>query len=513
MRQNASWRPYSFLIAVLLLGLAVRLVPWGHNRFLEDEALYATWGLQIASGADLMLEKEPVDKPPVHPYALALSFLLGSLPGALGTGPGHETAARLPSLLASLMGIALVYALVRELHGEWWTGLLAAFLLALSPYDLLFASTAFTDPLMTAWMLGALLAAAKDRPGLAGVLGGLATATKQQGLFFLPLVIALVAMAPTLRPQQEADSGAGAPSWSRKAWMWRWLRFSLGFLLIVAGVLWWDAARLQRPGFLEQSLISYGGLEPTQPEALGERALEWLRLAAAFWVSPWFNSLVVGALVFWIACGLAGWRRGPGRIDVVLGLFVTVFLLLHWLVGFQVWDRYLLSLVPLLAVLAARALVALGEAIRTPLGRQTYGAVLSVVLVATLAGPVLQAARSELPIGGDHGAYDGIDHLALYMRNQAPPRSVLYHYWLGYHYRFYLYGATLRLHWYPDLADLVQDATVYRREPRYIAFPSWKDRAPVEKALADGGIHLEPAYQTTRRNGSVSFRLYRLEGP
>ena len=168
------------LIAILLLGLALRLAPWGHNRFLEDEALYATWGLQIATGADPMLDDEPVDKPPLHPYMLALSFLLSALPGPSGTGPGHETAARLPSLLASLTGIALLYALVQALYGERWTGLLAALLLALSPYDLLFASTAFTDPLLVAWVLGALLAAAKSRPGLAGLLSGLAATTKQQ---------------------------------------------------------------------------------------------------------------------------------------------------------------------------------------------------------------------------------------------------------------------------------------------------------------------------------------------
>jgi hypothetical protein len=517
MQQLSSPRPHTLLVAILLLGLAIRLAPWGHNRFLEDEALYATWGLQIATGADPMLDEEPVDKPPVHPYTLALSFLLSALPGeghpALGTGPGHETAARLPSLLASLAGIALVYALAQALYGDRWTGLVAALLLALSSYDLLFASTAFTDPLMTAWVLGALLAAAKDRPGLAGLLSGLAVATKQQGLFFLPLIITLAALVPTKPRRRKRDAGPRPQPRLKTAWTWRWLRFALGFALIVAGVLWWDAARLQRPGFLEQSLISYGGLEPAQPVALGQRAIEWLRLVAAFWASRWFNGLVVGAVGLWLAGGLAGWWRGPGRIDGALGFFVFAFLLLHWLVGFQLWDRYLLSLVPLVAILAARAFAAPGTAIRSLPVRRAYGIVVGVILIATLASPVLQAARSELPIGGDHGAYDGIDHLACYMRSQAPPDSVLYHYWLGYHYRFYLYGAALRLHWYPTLDDLVQDATIYRREPRYIAFPSWQDGTPVEKALGDGGVHLEPVYQTTRRDGTVSFQLYRLEGP
>jgi hypothetical protein len=134
-------------------------------------------------------------------------------------------------------------------------------------------------------------------------------------------------------------------------------------------------------------------------------------------------------------------------------------------------------------------------------------------MLTTLVGPVSAAARSELPLGGDHGAYDGIDRLADYVRTNVPPDAVLYHHWLGYHYRFYLYGVRLRQHWYPDPADLVQDAVAYRREPRYIAFPSFRDGAPMQAALENAGIQLLPVYETTRRDGTVSFRLYRLEGP
>ena len=521
------------LIAILLMGLALRLAPWGQSRFLEDEALYAYWGLQIATGADSMLDEEPVDKPPLHPYLLALSFLLSAPPSAAGIGAGHETAARLPSLLASVTAILLVYALGRALFDDRRVGLLAALLLALSPFDLLFASTAFTDPLMTALVMGALLGATTDHLGAAGLLIGLATATKQQGLFFLPLVVAVATLSPhsagRRSPGLGSASGAkashpAATDGSRDAparqilgllkglWDQPWVRFAVGFALIVASVLWWDAARLQRPGFLEQSFISYGGLGPAQPGTLGERAIEWLRLTGAFW-SQWFRVLSACALILWGIGGLRGWWPGWSRLDLALVLFVVAYLFLHWLVGFQVWDRYLLALLPLVGLLVARALVSLGAAIASAPGRRIYATGLTLVLAAMLLGPLLQATHSELPIGGDHGAYDGIDHLATTMRTQAPPGSVLYHYWLGYHYRLYLYDAPLRLHWYPDLEDLTHDAYVYRREPRYIAFPSFRDSAPVEAALVAAGIGLEPVYETTRRDGTISFRLYRLEGP
>jgi 4-amino-4-deoxy-L-arabinose transferase-like glycosyltransferase len=487
------------LTGILWLALALRLAPWGDNRFLEDEALYATWGLQIAAGADPMLDEEPVDKPPLHAYTLALSFL------ALGQ---NETAARLPSLLASVASIALVYAVGRALYGDPRVGLLAALLLALSPFDILFASTAFTDPLMTAWVLAALWAAVTGRPGTAGLLAGLAACTKQQGLFFLPLVGAVswgrARVPATGKPKPEGAGLARAG----------WLRFALGFGLIAAGTIAWDLARVQRPGFLAQSLISYGGLGPAQPLALGERALSWLGLVGDFWVSPWFNGLLVGGLLVWLAGGFRGWWPGWSAIDGMLIGFVACFLLLHWLVGFQVWDRYLLGLVSLVALLAARAAAApLRAGPAAVPWRRAYTAGLGVVLALSLAGPVWQATRSGLPLGGDHGAYDGIEDLAGYLRTHASPGSVLYHHWLGYHYRFYLYGAPLRLHWYPDLADLVQDATIYRREPRYIAFPSWRDGGPAEAALAGSGIGLVPVLVTSRRDGTPSFRLYHLEGP
>ena len=137
----------------------------------------------------------------------------------------------------------------------------------------------------------------------------------------------------------------------------------------------------------------------------------------------------------------------------------------------------------------------------------------SLLLIATMVSPLLLATRSELPVGGDHGAYDGIEDLATYMREQAPDGSVLYHHWLGYHYRFYLYGIPLRLHWYPDVDDLVQDATIYRREPRYIGFSEWRDSHAIKTALTDAGIGLALVQEVSRRDGTDSFRLYRLEGP
>ncbi len=520
------------MVAVLLLAFALRLTNWSQNRFLEDEALYAVWGLQIATGSDPMLHYEPVDKPPLYPYLLAFSTLCSGRPlPATASDKAVESAARLPSLVASMSGIALVYAIGRTLYRDTNTGLLAASLLALSSFDILFASTAFTDPTMVMFALASMLAAASARWGWAGLLLALTVATKQQGLYFLPLVVAvgllrhraphkLRAGAYTQATGSRIAERAAVIAW--KVWRRPWIRFVGGFALVAGAVLWWDASRLQRPGYLEQSLISYGKLEPVPVAAMLGRGHAWLRWLCYFWASPWAWALLAAVMTAWILGSTLQRRAGralgqalvhPSAVDLVLALFAAAFLLLHWLVGFQIWDRYVLGLVPIFALLFARALRGLPPIVCQPRSVWACSVVLGLLLVVSTTGPALHATRGELPPGGDHGAYDGLEQLASFVRTRLPAGSVLYHFWLGYHYRFYLYGTPLRLHWYPDLADLVEDATVYRREPRYIGFPAWRGSEAVQKTLARAGIQLRPALETKRWDGTTSFRLFQLVGP
>ncbi len=140
-----SVAPFSTLLAltaILAVAFALRVVHLTADRFHADEALYAGWALRILDG-DPFLLAVPVDKPPLYLHALAASMRLFGR---------SEIAARLPNLAASLLGIALVYHLGRRLYGGK-TALWAALFVALSPYDILFARTAFTDPMLVLWVL------------------------------------------------------------------------------------------------------------------------------------------------------------------------------------------------------------------------------------------------------------------------------------------------------------------------------------------------------------------------
>lgn len=292
-RRSVRDRVYPLAIAgVILAGLLLRLAPITANRFHEDEAHYSYWGLQIASGADPLLDREPVDKPPLFLYLQAFAFIVF----------GHsEWAARLPNLLASVCGMVAFQALARRVYGRP-VALLATLALAFNPFDIAFAASAFTDPLMVALIVGALALAVAGRPGVAGLCLGLAFAAKQQGIFFAPLVFGAGLIAGRLTAETQSDnaerailrceaarSGASSDAGSAnrrirvfvarlRGWLasMPFLRGAVGLLLGAAPALIWDAMRTRDPGYLAQSLLSYGGLRLTPWSTWAERADDWL---------------------------------------------------------------------------------------------------------------------------------------------------------------------------------------------------------------------------------------------
>jgi hypothetical protein len=560
-------RPRVILIALLILGVLARVPPIAANRFHPDEALYSDWALRILSGQDTMLSGVPVDKPPLFLYILALAFGL--------FGP-TEAAARLPSLLAGTASIALAYGLGRRLYGTA-AGLVAATLMAASPFNVLFSATAFTDPLMVALVLASCWAVADGRPGLAGVFLGLAEATKQQALFFLPLVIGLAVLSgnreignSSIEIRFLRENGFPRPAGAGHLCLRRTLRCAsgtgrcrqgglqvakivAGFLLAFAPAVAWDLLRAQQPGFLTQGLLSYGGLTLT-PRVVGEQMTGWLALLRYGTAAPALNTIFAAGLpVLLLYDLLARWPEEGSRRDLLLVGFAVFFLLAHSVLSFKVWDRYLLGLMPVLALLLTRVLLlpyAIGyifftaesaeDAARPGLRQRArkiiffplrslrslrlkfafqgnpgpwagiYGYGMALLLAATLALPLRDAAASRFPVGGDHGAYAGIDAVAAYFRGHVPSEATLYHQALGYHFRFYLHDSPYLFRWYQTAQELATDARQRAGSPRYVVFPAWQSATETRLALEGEGLVMHPVYQVYRDDGSVSFTVYEI---
>lgn len=487
--------PYLILGLIVALGLLLRVSLIAANRFHGDEALYSHWGLLIASGQDIFLRKGViVDKPPVFLYTLAFFFKV--------FGP-TEIAARLPNIIASLASIVILYEIALELFDRR-VATLGALFLTFSPFDIQFAPTAFTDPLMVALALSSCLLALKGRYLGAGLVMGLAVMTKPLALFFVPL---LLFFSTVPLPRKKWRRGLGEAG----------LRLFLGFMVVILTVVCWDLIiRVNNVNFLSASAARYGGLRLAPLERIWPRVQGWMPHLQYFTGSRPLNIAFIIGVPFLLCYGL--WRRQTRQgwlFDWVLTGFSLYFMALHTFLSFSIWDRYLLGLAPIVAILLARIFLLPHDVILKGegLGRRKviHFSVLGVILALTLFQPMRVALRYGFPVGGDHGAFQGIDDVADYFRGNASPGSIVFHKWLGWHYSFYMFGLPLEFYYYPSHEFVLNTARRLSTFEKYVVFPSWTSSDELGAFLKSGGWELREMYRTYRPDGTVSFTIYRIQ--
>ena len=267
-----------FIVAIVL-----RIIPWlTHYPLHRDEALYGYWARLIASGQDPLLLTPWVDKPPLVLYLLAADVR------ALGAS---ELALRLPGMIASLLLVLVTFGFARRAYGVH-VALVAAGLLTLSPFAILFAPTGFTDPWMALWLVAATWAALARRPFLAGLLLGLAVASKQQGVLGGPLVLALLAVGR--RPIANSQYPVANRSSARPSAIRDLLTAVLGFALIFAPVIYWDSLRwVNRPSFWDRSVTTYGPLALAPLSGWPQRAADWAAQIGYLYGLPMLSGLLL----------------------------------------------------------------------------------------------------------------------------------------------------------------------------------------------------------------------------
>jgi hypothetical protein len=206
-------------------------------------------------------------------------------------------------------------------------------------------------------------------------------------------------------------------------------------------------------------------------------------------------------------------RTHLAAIDLSLIIYTLGFLAFHWLLAFPVWDRYLLILVPVSAVLLARSFAALSGALASR--RQIAIAPMRRWIMLGMIGAAIipfawQAARSELPIGGDHGPHDGLDRVAAYLR-ELPIGAVVYDHWLSWEFDYYLWDAPLYRAYFATPADLARDLRAFGRSSmRYLIFPASESPAKIERAIDSEGFALTSVLSTIDRLGQNSFTIYQI---
>ena len=490
--------PSAWLLAgILWVGFALRLPLLDRFALHPDEAIYSYWALYSRQVDPLFLQVWP-DKPPLY------LWLLGWVLEGLGA---TAVTARLLNVAVSVLSIAVCAALARRWWGEQ-AALLAALLLALNPLAISFAPTAFTDPLMVLAGLLALCLAASRRWLWAGIWLGGALMTKQQGLLFAPWVVAALFWPAESRPRTLSALAA----------------LLAGLLLVVAPIVCWDSLRWAvAPSPWDLGARHASGLALAAPESWLPRLLSWANLSATALGPPWPWGLLLGAV---------GWRalqrerlkagRAAGRAAGIGGrsptpasqpawtlvLWGLGFLALHLLSTAQIWDRYLLPLAPAVALLGAFGAVwALA-----PEGRLSTAALPATFLalwLGFLAMPAGRAALGQLALGGDRGAFTGIEEISGWLAERTAGRPVLYHRILGWHFNFYLFAPVqsgrLELRWYPSTVHLADNAAKSPHRPRYLVEADWSPDRDLAVQLALRRLRALPLLRAGR------FTLYAID--
>jgi len=472
-----AWRTIPALVGIVALGAVLRLSLLSGFRFHPDEALYGTWARFVATGQDPMLVEHLVDKPPLFIYVLASLF------GMLGAS---EEIARLPNQVAGAAALLLVYGIGLELYHTRRVALIAAAVLALSPLSILFAPTAFTDPLMTTLLLAAIWWGLRGKYLLCGLGFGLALATKQDALFFTPLLLLLPFINRNAPPHTLTFRHMGK----------RLFRFALGLSAPVLLVVSWGALRPQ-PDFLQASLANYGGFNLAAPEAYASRALEWLPLLRTL-SSNWLLLLMILTVPLLVV-------RERRSVDVILVSVALGWLALHIVFMIPAWDRYVLPLSPLCALLVARAIAHVYG--RLPSRATKLGS--AVIAAFLLILPAQAALRDEIHVGRDYNVHAGVEQVGQWFWEIDTTATILYDHDLSWELDYYTFGRELDRRWFVDAEQLSQDAAHMPLARRFVAVAEWESTAgELAAALAREHLGLEPVFVARRPDGSAAVTVY-----
>lgn len=466
-------------------------------RFHPDEALFSTFARHAALNGDWLLHGA-LDKPPLAIYANALSMTLfvTRTENTILTFDARagEFAARLPSTFAHILLIAVVYALAKRLYpadrrvAGW-----AALFIACSPVAVTFSATAFTDGLMLLFMTLALWSISRASWLWSGVCLALAFASKQQGLFYAPLVIGL----------GWALYGVTLNRLARLA-----LPVGVAALLVFA----WDAARAQTTSLWALAAVNNELSSAVNADQVGARLGAWTELGRLMLGTPTFLLIGAAALSLIIRT-LREPRERATVIDALLAVYALTYIAAHTLINFNLYDRYLLPLLPLLAILGARGGLWLWRWLSERLPTQEADVIVGVIALILVVGGWNAAGGVNVNVGGDggngrRGIYTGIDDVAGFLNSQ-PLGAIVYDRWLGWQLGYYLGEWTDKRKVYYPTTELLVEGALDQPDPASRYFP-----APIDQPIMGWLNALEEAnFTVTRVYTSPRFVVYELVPP
>lgn len=394
--ESSGWIRAAWLgaLVVLALGGALRLayLSVSHPHVDEYSSMWAA--LQV-------LEHGLPRLPSGFMYLQGLLFTYADalFIAALGRG---EMAARLPSLLASVATIGLVYGWGRRAFGPW-AGLIAATLTALQPESIVWGGRARMYALQQMCVVLALYAFCR------GYVEGAAErrGARWRWTFAAAFLAAVLSQAVTalIAPAVVAALVVWRARWLRRPRTWQPLILAAASLLV--------AALLNRLGGPVSDTVGRDFLVPSLPWRLKPE----LFFREFFWSWPSAVGTALWVVGFvWLVVTV--WRlprsgsdclahREDRALSTLLFLYLVVsatFLLMLLLVG-ESWQRprYLTMILPIIDVAVAGVLWYVGGALSQGMSRRARGIFGILAWVALLA---LLWPSARATVGPGEPAYD-----------------------------------------------------------------------------------------------------------
>ena len=315
-RRESLWGgPRAAFVAILAGAAALRLVgvqyglPFGNLLNPDEQSIVPrSWSVVHGGG----LDPHWFDYPTLLIYALA--------PTQLGQDEPSYLAARIGVVVLAVGAVAATWWLAQRAYGSALAGAVAAAIVAVETTNVAYGHMAVTDVPLTLGVVVALALMVRGPLELAGIAVGIATGFKYPGAFLLaPLVVAGWGRWRRL---------AGAVALAVAAFL-----SSSPFVAVHPGEAWADfsrVSRLARTGWLGFEHDHWAGI--------------------AFVAQLWHG---LGPVLVIAVAGLVAALVRRSRADLVLAVFVLVYFI-DLLTLHAHFDRYVLPLVPPLAVLAAR---------------------------------------------------------------------------------------------------------------------------------------------------------------
>jgi len=510
-------REHHIFLLILALACLFRVANFNVVPLLSDTANYARISAEIAEGDYFLTGANASDKPPVFFYVQAFFFSLFGV---------HETVALLPSFIAGLLSIVLVYDLSKQFHGEV-AGRWAALMMAVSPTATEMSVLGLVDGLLVTTILWSLWLLSKGWFFWGGLVIGLAFGIKQTTLVFGPLYLYWIIICST--HQKSSKTKSSLKSLKNSAF---------GFGIVFFPILYWSiflaeqrlkifADIIWRLGIVEKvsghPAREFVGTVEWRISVLADRfsqmiGISWhfivpifiigisislgrilktqIKSTKTFYLYDWMNLGIFGFVMFYLYVYVFHVYK-LGGIAYLYPIFPLIIMTIaFFLADLRVYERILIS-------------INFKNYIPTTWFRFVFSWLIAVIIVFWICNASINNIRHKITLSADVPSQE-IDSVAKRLKEYINSKSMIFANHLRWGLGFYLRGVHSRSEGY-YLEENLEDMKLFLKTEPYTSFYILFYRSlfhqieKVRKELA-GKFVLKPEFESTGGN----FRFFKI---